>query len=34
MNQKEYRAQVDAIPFSPDFQARTIARLAQRAQEK
>ncbi len=34
MNQKEYRAQVDAIPFSPDFQARTIARLAQLAQEK
>ena len=34
MNQKEYRAQVDAIPFSPDFQARTIARLAQLAQDK
>lgn len=34
MNQKEYRAQVDAVPFSPDFQARTVARLAALAPKK
>lgn len=34
MNQQEYRAQVDAIPFSPDFQARTVARLAALAPKK
>lgn len=34
MNQKEYRAQVDAVTFSPDFQARTVARLATLAPKK
>lgn len=34
MNQTEYRAQVDAVPFSPDFQARTVARLAALAPKK
>lgn len=27
MDQKEYRTQVDAVSFSPDFQDRTVARL-------
>lgn len=34
MNQKEYRAQVDAVAFSPDFQARTLARLTVLAREE
>lgn len=34
MNQKEYRAQVDAVTFSPDFQDRTVARLSELAREK
>lgn len=34
MNRQEYRAQVDAVPFSPDFQARTVARLAALANQK
>ena len=34
MNREEYRAQVDAVPFSPDFQARTMARLQALAREK
>ena len=34
MNQTEYRAQVDAVPFSPDFPARTVARLAALAPKK
>ena len=34
MNRKEYRAQVDAVSFSPDFQARTLARLTALAQEE
>lgn len=34
MNQTEYRAQVDAVAFSPDFQARTVARLAALAPKK
>ncbi len=34
MNKKEYRAQVDAVPFSPDFQDRTLARLQALAREK
>lgn len=34
MNKEEYRAQVDAVPFSPDFQARTLARLTALAQEE
>lgn len=34
MNKEEYRAQVDAVSFSPDFQKRTMARLMDLAQEK
>ena len=34
MNKEEYRAQVDAVSFSPDFQDRTLARLMALAQEK
>lgn len=34
MNREQYRAQVDAVSFSPDFQARTVARLTELAQEK
>lgn len=34
MNREEYRAQVDAVSFSPDFQARTMARLQALAREK
>ncbi len=34
MNREEYRAQVDAVAFSPDFQERTMARLMAQAQEK
>ena len=34
MNKEEYRAQVDAVSFSADFQARTMARLMAQAQEK
>ena len=34
MNKEEYRAQVDAVSFSPDFQDRTMARLMDLAQEK
>ena len=34
MNREEYRVQVDAVSFSPDFQARTMARLQALAQEK
>ena len=34
MNREEYRAQVDAVSFSPDFQDRTMARLMALAQEK
>ena len=34
MKQEEYRAQVDAVSFSPDFQDRTMARLRELAQEK
>lgn len=34
MTREEYRAQVDAVSFSPDFQARTMARLQALAREK
>ncbi len=34
MNKEAYRAQVDAVSFSPDFQDRTMARLQALAQEK
>lgn len=34
MNKEEYRAQVDAVSFSPDFQDRTMARLEELAREK
>ncbi|MCI8651678.1 MAG: hypothetical protein HFF05_04440 [Oscillospiraceae bacterium] len=34
MNRREYRAQMDAVPFSPDFQDRTMARLEELAQKK
>lgn len=34
MNKEDYRAQVDAVPFSPDFQDRTMARLTALAREK
>ena len=34
MNKEAYRAQVDAVSFSPDFQDRTMARLRELAQEK
>lgn len=34
MNKEDYRAQVDAVPFSPDFQDRTMARLSALAREK
>lgn len=34
MNREEYRAQMDAVPFSPDFQDRTMARLSELAREK
>jgi len=34
MNREDYRAQVDAVPFSPDFQDRTMARLSALAREK
>ena len=34
MKQEEYRAQVDAVSFSPDFQDRTMARLRELAQER
>lgn len=34
MNKEEYRAQVDAVPFSPDFPDRTMARLGKLAQER
>lgn len=34
MNKEDYRAQVDAVSFSPDFQKRTMARLMDLAQEK
>ena len=34
MNREAYRAQVDAVSFSPDFQDRTMARLRELAQEK
>lgn len=34
MNKEEYRAQVDAVSFSPDFQDRTMARLMDLAREK
>lgn len=34
MNKEAYRAQVDAVPFSPDFQDRTMARLMDQAREK
>lgn len=34
MNREEYRAQVDAVAFSPDFQERTVARLAALAPKK
>lgn len=34
MNREKYRAQVDAVSFSPDFQNRTVARLSELAREK
>lgn len=34
MNRTEYRAQVDAVHFSPDFQTRTVARLAALTSQK
>lgn len=34
MNREQYRTEVDAVSFSPDFQARTVARLTGLAQEK
>ena len=34
MNRENYRAQVDSVSFSPDFQARTVARLTELAREK
>ena len=34
MNKETYRAQVDAVSFSPDFQDRTMARLKTLAREK
>ena len=34
MNKEAYRAQVDAVSFSPDFQDRTMARLKTLAREK
>lgn len=34
MNREEYRREVDAVVFCPDFQARTMARLTALAQEK
>lgn len=34
MNPKEYRTQVDAVSFSPDFEARTLERLKELAREK
>lgn len=34
MTENEYRAQVDAISFSPDFQDRTMARLRELARER
>lgn len=34
MNRTEYRAQVDAVHFSPDFQTRTVARLTALAAQK
>lgn len=34
MNKEAYRAQVDAVSFSPDFQDRTMARLRELAREK
>lgn len=34
MNREQYRTQVDAVSFSPDFQARTVARLTELAREK
>lgn len=34
MNREEYRAQIDAVSFSPDFQDRTMARLLELAREK
>lgn len=34
MNREQYRAEMDAVSFSPDFQARTVARLTELAREK
>lgn len=34
MDREQYRNQVDAVSFSPDFQARTVARLTELAREK
>ena len=34
MNREQYRAQVDALSFSSDFQDRTMARLAQEKERK
>lgn len=34
MNREQYRAEMDAVSFSPDFQARTVARLTGLAREK
>lgn len=34
MNKQDYRVQVDAVSFSPDFQDRTMARLLDLAEEK
>lgn len=34
MDREQYRAEVDDLSFSPDFQARTVARLTELAQEK
>lgn len=34
MNREEYRTQMDAVFFSPDFQDRTMARLEELAREK
>ena len=33
MNREEYKAAIDSIPFSPDFQARTEALLRARLRE-
>ena len=34
MKKDEYRAEVDALRFSPDFQDRTVARLSTLAKQE